>query len=264
MITAAPGDRRISLSALEFDVLTEHLGIDEVPLVLKVPSPGRTRTERAELVDSSWRALSRRGLVGGGVDAELERMLRVIADPGREVDGRSWLGRSVRVLAAADRDGDEAVLAIKDGDFLSFSPASAAGLPRAAISPLPELPAGPGRSVSVPSRDLDDAAAEVGDQVEALPAALRRRGVRADDAGALAEMVAGAAAQGQFGAAARDRSGRRGRAERVVGFFDTALGRYVQTRTTSPSGEAWSTIAPVDTRRLIGLVEQLLDEITDP
>ncbi|MDI2032176.1 ESX secretion-associated protein EspG [Saccharopolyspora sp. TS4A08] len=264
MNTASPTDRRISLSALEFDVLTEHLGLDELPLVLKVPSPGRTHSERAELVDSTWRALSRRGLISGGEpDPELEAVLRLVAEPGREIDGRNWLGRSVRVLAAAENDGERAVLVVKDGDHLEFSPTSAAGLPRAAVSPLPDLPAGPGRSVSVPSRALDDAAADVGDKVEELPAALRRRGVRPDDADALTEMVAGATAQGQFGAAARTRFGKRDRAERVVGFFDTALGRYVQLRTASPSGEAWSTIAPVDNRRLVGHLEELLHEIAD-
>lgn len=263
MNTSPLTDRRISLSALEFDVLTEHLQLDQVPLVLKVPSPGRTHAERAKLVASAWRALSHRGLIRGGeLDADLEWMLRLIAEPGHEVDGRSWLQRSVRVLAAAENDGERAALVVKDGEHLTFSPASAAGLPRAAVSPLPELPPGPGRSVSVPSDALDAAAADVGDEVEQLPGALRRRGVRPDDAEALAEMVAGAVAQGQFGAAARDRYGKRERAGRVVGFFDTALGRYTQSRTTSASGEEWSTIAPVDDRRLVGHLEELLTEVT--
>jgi hypothetical protein len=263
MNTTARAERSIGLSALEFDVLTEHLELDGVPLVLKVPSPGRTHAERAKLVASAWRAMSNRGLISGGeLDADLEWMLRLVAEPGREVDGRSWLQRSVRVLAAAEKDGERAVLVVKDGDHLSFSAVSAAGLPRAAISPLPELPAGPGRSVSVPSDVLDAAAHEVGDKTEQLASALQRRGVRPDDAEVLGEMVAGAVAQGQFGAAARVRYGRRERAERVVGFFDSALGRYAQLRTTSPSGEAWSTIAPADNRRLAGHVEELLDEVT--
>ncbi|GAB3684388.1 ESX secretion-associated protein EspG [Saccharopolyspora tripterygii] len=263
MNTARRAEELINLSALEFDVLTEHLEIDSVPLVLKVPSPGRTHADRAKLVASAWRALTKRGLISGGaIDAELERMLRLVAEPGREVDGRSWLQRSVRVLAAAESIGERAVLAVKDGEHLSFSPTSASGLPRAAVSRLPELAPGPGRSVSVPSAALDEAAAEVGDKAEQLLPALQRRGVRPDDAEALAGMVAGVVAQGQFGAAARLPHGRRERAERVVGFFDTALGRYAQLRTTSPSGEAWSTIAPADNRRLVGLVDELLAEVT--
>ncbi|MER7078755.1 ESX secretion-associated protein EspG, partial [Saccharopolyspora kobensis] len=60
----------------------------------------------------------------------------------------------------------------------------------------------------------------------------------------------------------RDRFGRRVRADRVVGFFDTAHGRYAQLRRESPSGDVWSTIAPADARRLNGHLEELLTEIS--
>ncbi|MFC7341436.1 ESX secretion-associated protein EspG [Saccharopolyspora griseoalba] len=252
---------RVSLSPLEFDVLTEYLRLPRVPLVLKVPSPGRTYPERARLVESAWRSLGQRGLRDvGGLDPDLERMLHLLAAPEREVDGRLWLDRSVRVLAATD--AERAVLVTKEAESLALRPASPTGLPREAVSVLPPLPAGPGRSVSVRSTDLDAAAREAGESPERLPAELRRRGVRADDAEGLAEMVAGATSRGQFGAAARQRD-RRERAERVIGFFDTAHGRYAQLRRRSPSGEDWSTIAPADDPRLIGHLAELLDEVTD-
>ena len=38
----------VIISTLEFDVLWEHLGLETMPLVLKVPSPGKTREERIE------------------------------------------------------------------------------------------------------------------------------------------------------------------------------------------------------------------------
>ncbi|GAA0526512.1 ESX secretion-associated protein EspG [Saccharopolyspora subtropica] len=256
--------RLVTLSALEFDVLIEHLRLETTPLVLKVPSPGRTHTERAELVERAWRSLASRDLGRPtGLDPELEAMLRLLARPTREVDGRMWLGRSVRVLAAADDDAGSAVLVIKDGDALTMRSAAITGLPREALSALPPQPPGPGRSVSVRSSDLDAAAAEAGDNVEQLSGVLQRRGVRPDDAETLTGMVAGAAARGQFGAAARSRSGRRVRAGRVVGFFDTPHGRYAQLRRESPSGELWSTVAPVDARRLTAHVEELLAEVTD-
>ena len=251
---------RVNLSALEFDVLIEDLQLARVPLVLKVASPGRTYSERTRLVESAWRSLSQRGLRDAtGIDPGLERMLRLLAAPEREVDGRLWLGRSVRLLAAADAEC--AVLATKEAESLVLHPASPNGLPREAVSVLPPRPAGPGRSVSMRSTDLDAAAEEAGEGPERLPAELRRRGVRADDAEGLAEMVAGATSRGQFGAAAR-RNDRRKRAERVVGFFDTAHGRYVQMRRRSASGEDWSTIAPADGNRLIGQLAELLDELT--
>jgi hypothetical protein len=255
--------RPVTLTAVEFDVLAEHLGIDTVPLVLKVPSPGRTHTERAEIVSAAWESLSARELgAPTGLEPELEWMLRLLARPGREIDGRMWFHRSVRVLAAAqDVDSGRAVLVIKDGDTLTLRPAAATGLPREAASVLPPLAAGPGRSVTLRSADLDAAAAEAGEDLDVLQAALRRRGIRSDDADTLARMVGEASTRGQFGVAARDRSGRRIRASRVIGFFDSPHGRYVQLRRESPSGDPWSTIAPADARRLVGHIEELHDEV---
>ncbi|GAB2733495.1 hypothetical protein GCM10027174_02740 [Salinifilum aidingensis] len=257
--------RPVALSAVELDVLVEHLDLHPVPLVLTVPSPGRTHTERARIAADAWQALIGRGLAGPTEpDPELAAHLEVLTSPAREVDARLWLGRSVRALAAGT-GGQRAVLAVKDGDAITLHPVAAGGLPRQALSVLPEAPAGPGRSVSVPSADLDAAAAEAGDDVHGLTAALQSRGVRRDDAAAVTDMVRGARFQGQFGAAARDHRGNRVRAGHVVGFFDTERGRYLQLRRSTPSGQEWSTLAPVDARRLLAQVEELLTECgSDP
>lgn len=256
--------RPVQLSTLEFDVLVEHLDL-RPPLVLKVPSPGRTYTERAELVDRAWQGLRSRGLgEPSALFAELADLLRLIARPHVEVDGRLWLGHSVRALAAADAEGQRAALAGKDGDTITLGPATPSGLPRAALSVLPETPPGPGRSVSLRSADLDAAASRAGDDVHKLTAELESNGVRRDDAANVTDMVRGLRNQGQFGAAARDRLGHRTRLDRVVGFFDTDRGRYVQLRRDTPSGEAWSTVAPADRRRLIGHLEELLAEAQEP
>ncbi|MFR9731078.1 ESX secretion-associated protein EspG [Saccharopolyspora sp. MS10] len=262
---ALPGAGPVRLSALEFDVLAEHLGLETLPLVLRVPSPGRTWSERAELADSAWAALDRRRLGDRhDLDPALERMLLLLARPLSEVDGRTWFERSVRVLAASgvpDGSGADAVLVVKDEDQLTLRPVSAAGLVREATSVLPPLSAGPGRSVTVPSADLDAAADATGGDPEALEGELVRRGVRGDDAEVLTSMVREAGARGQFGAAVRDRLGRRVRAPRVVGFFDTPRGRYAQVRRNSPSGDSWSTISPADSRRLVAHVEELLGDV---
>ncbi|MBE9375184.1 ESX secretion-associated protein EspG [Saccharopolyspora sp. HNM0983] len=258
-MTAPHDTRGVQLSALEFDVLNEHLALDTVPLVLKVDSPGRTRQERAELVGTAWDALTARGLVGSREpDPEIERALRLLARPDREVDARIWSGGSVRVLAAAQDSAAEGVLVIKRDDALTLRPAAPGGLAREALSVLTGAPAGPGRSVSIPSTALDEAASAAGDDVSRLPQELQRRDVRGDDAQELARMVAAPTATGQFGAAVRNRSARRVRAGHVVGFFDTAQGRYLQLRRSSPSGQPWSTVAPVDERTLLGHVSELL------
>jgi len=122
---------------------------------------------------------------------------------------------------------------------------------------LPPQPTGPGGSVTVRSADLDAAAEEAADDLQEFRAALRYRGVRTDDVQTLMRMISEAGPRGQFGAATRDRRNRRVRATHVVGFFDSPHGRYVQLRRASDSGEAWSTIAPADTRRLIRHIEEL-------
>jgi hypothetical protein len=250
----------ITVSALEFDVLWEHLGFEDMPLAVKVPSPGATHTERNQLVRQAWEEIERRGL-GRPVDLHpgVEHALGLLARPDREVDGRTWLGRSVRFLAAAR--GMDAVLAIQADDYLTFHGVSATALPSAAIGVLASVPAGPGHSVTLPSADFETAANSAGGTKDGFERALRSRGVREDDVTTLATMIKDVVATGNFGAAARDKWGKRHRAERVVSFFDTEEGRYVQVRKASPDGSVWTTISPTDNRRLIHQVEQLLNEV---
>jgi hypothetical protein len=249
-----------TISALEFDVLWEHLRLKSLPLVLKVPSPGRTHSERAKLVQDAWAGLADRGL-GEGVspDPALAAQLAVLDRPDRELDARLWLGRSVRVLVA--QKGGAAVLAVLDNGSLTLREASPDGLPRDVLTPLPTAPAGPGGSVTMPSAVIEDAARDARNLRE-FETALRNHGVR--EAAAVAAMISSPVRQGQFGAAVRDNYGRRHRADRVVGFFDTPAGRYLQLRRAEPGAESWSTISPCDHRRLLHHVTELLDEVSGP
>ncbi len=244
----------VAVSALEFDVLAEHLGIEALPLVLKVDSPGRTDVERARLVATAWAGLAARGLgTPDDLDDRLHRWLRLLDRPDREVDGRLWVGEPVRVLAAAS--GDDAVLAVLAGDRLTLAAADSTGLPRCALTALPPAPAGPGASVTLRTVDFEAAATAPGP----FTAALRARGVRDGDAVALGEMIGEVRGHGRFGAARRDRWGRRERVDRIVSHFDTADGRYLQVRRTNPDGDAWTTISPATPRRLLQHVTELLD-----
>lgn len=248
----------VIISTLEFDVLWEHLSLETMPLVLKVPSPGKTREERRVLEDQVWRTLGARGLGGPrALDPTLEDLLHVLNRPQQEIDGRLWLDRSVRVLAAGK--GQAGVLAVLDGTQLTLRPAAADGLPREALTALPAAPAGEGHSITLPSADLDAAANSAGTPEE-LEAGLRSRGLRADDAHTLGEMVRDATNRGQFGAAARDKWGKRVRPERVVAFYDTPKGRYLQMRRATPGQPPWSTVSPVDYRRLHHHLVELLEE----
>jgi hypothetical protein len=261
--TFSIGDREappITLSALEFDVLWEHLRLGAMPLVVKVPSPGKTHEERAQLEARVWADLEARGLGRPvEVDPDIEEMLGVLARPEREVDVRAYVGRNVRVLAAAA--GSSAAVAELSDDVVTLRRASESGLPSAALAVLPSAAAGTGRSVTLRTSEFEQAAAGAGPNRDAFGDALLAAGLRADDASALVEMIKDVVHTGNFGAAARDRLGRRRRAERVVSFFDTEDGRYVQIRRPSDDGTLWTTISPADMRKLAHHVGELLDEV---
>ncbi len=250
----------ILLSALEFDVLWEHLRLGSMPLVVKVPSPGQTYEERAALEQQAWSDLEGRGL-GRPVDVhpEIEHILTILARPDREVDARAYIDGSVRLLAAAT--GVNAAVAVLSNDQLTLRRTSVSGLASAAVGVLPAKPAGPGQSVSLRSDDFEAAANGAGGTQQGFHSALLSRGVRSDDAEALTKMINDVEGTGNFGAAARDRLGRRHRADRVVSFFDTEAGRYVQIRRSSGDGNLWTTISPADNRKLIQHVEQMLGEV---
>jgi hypothetical protein len=250
----------ITLTALEFDVLWEHLRLGAMPLVVKVPSPGKTHEERARLEERVWADLEARGLGRPvEVDPYIEELLTVLARPEREVDVRAYVGRNVRVLAAAA--GDAAALAELTDDVVTLRRTSASGLPSAALSVLPSAAAGIGRSVTLPTTLFEQAARDAGRSRDGFGPALLAVGLRGDDAEALAEMIKDVVHTGNFGAAARDRLGRRRRASRVVSFFDTEDGRYVQIRRPADDGSLWTTISPTDLRKLTHHVAELLDEV---
>jgi hypothetical protein len=251
----------ISISALEFDVLWEHLQLGTMPLVVKVPSPGKTYEERAALEEKAWSDLEGRGLGRPvAVHPEIDYVLRVLARPEREVDARAYVDGNVRLIVAAA--GDDAAYAVLTDDQLTLRRTSAANLASTAVGLLAARPAGPGQSVSLRSEDFEAAANGAGGTQTGFHSALIERGVRSDDADALTRMISDVTGTGNFGAAVRDRLGRRQRADRVVSFFDTEDGRYVQIRRESGDGSLWTTISPADSRKLVQHVEQLLAEIT--
>jgi EspG family len=250
----------ITLSALEFDVLWEHLRLGQLPLVVKVPSPGKTFEERARLEEQAWADLEERGL-GRPVELhpELADLLPVVATAEREVDARAYAGRNLRVLAAAAGEV-AAVVELCDGE-VTVRRASPTGLVAAALSALPPSTPGPGRSVALRTEDFEAAAHGAAGTREGFLKALLERDIRPDDAEALAEMIKDVSGMGNFGAAARDKFGRRRRAERVVSFFDTEDGRYVQIRRPAQDATLWTTISPANPRNLTHHVEELLEEI---
>ena len=161
---------RFGLTAVEFDVVWEALGLGPPPVVLRLASPGRTHVERRALCAASWRALRERGLAGpSGPDDGLARLLLLLGRPGRRLELRGWWGRTVRAVAA---DGPyAAVLAVRHADVVTVAPCDS--VPSGLLGVAPRSGAGPGRCATVPTAVL--AAALAAPPTE-LRAELRRQG----------------------------------------------------------------------------------------
>lgn len=243
------------LSTLEFDVAWEAQRLPTRNVALDVPSPGTTHTERAQFVASAWESLEGRGLASRGrVVPELADGFALLANPQVSVDVWIWADRQITGLAAAI--GDEAILAVIDGNEVWLIEARGSALAEAAVSVAGDMPSGHGRSISLPHDTLRDASAEAGKDAEKFLLALERRGIPLSDAQELARMCDGMSTRGQFGVErGRDRAGR------VVAFHDTPDGRFLHQLRPSTDGRNWSTVTPASNQRLASCIWELLQEV---
>jgi hypothetical protein len=246
----------IVLSALEFDMLWETERLAPRHAALDVPTPGLTRTARAELVEQAWKSLARRGLARGNrASGELVDMLNLFAHPRTAVDVWVWTDREIKGLAVSV--GGESMLGVVDHGEVWLIPVGRDRLAEAAVSVTGELPAGVGQSVSLPHSVLVEADAGARGDAKALVTALEDRNIPLWQAQELAGMLLGQQSRGQFGAQRRGRDGVTKRAERVVAFFDTDAGRYL----FQVSRTGWATLAPADNALLVERVRELLEEV---
>jgi hypothetical protein len=251
----------VVLSTLEFDVAWEGERLTRRNVALDVPSPGITHTERAVLVDQAWQSLAARGLADKRrLTPELADAFALLANPQVSIDLWIWVDRrKIKGLAAAA--GDEGILAVVDGEEVWLIESRASALAEAAVSVAGEMPAGYGRSISLPNDVLRTASDEAGQDAEKLVLALERQGLPLHEAQELAGMCDGMGTRGQFGAERAQRGGPPVRAGRVVAWHDTPSGRYLHQVRPSSDGRSWSTITPIDNARLAGCVWELLQEI---
>jgi hypothetical protein len=267
MTTASPTDRargrhpgRRVLTAVEFDVLWEWLGLGATPVVLRLSSPGRTHEERRRIVAGGWDGLRQRGLTDvDGADPEIVRMMHLLAAPTEQVEIRMRLGRELRVLAAG-RPG-AAALAVRQDETVSLDPAT--DPVAAALGSLPPEPAGPGGSVTLPSADLESATGRSRPDQRVITEVLLARGVPECDATLLDHVLRAGTRRGQLSVLAADRCGVLHRHRKVLGLVDTPRGRYLMHREPAHDGVEWTTLAPIDLARLRHRVRLLLDESRD-
>ncbi len=262
MTTASPVDRaqgrpgRRVLTAVEFDVLWEWLGLGATPVVLRLDSPGRTHDERRRIVASGWQGLRDRGLADlGGPDPELVRLMHLLAGPTRQLELRMRMGRELRVLAAGRSTAT--ALALRQDETVALS--GVADPVTAILGVLPAEPAGPGGTVTVPSVELEAATGRSG-RPRPVTDALTRAGVPEADALLLDGVLRAETRRGQLSVLAADRWGVLHRHRKVLGLLDTPMGRYVMHRDTAGDDSDWTTLAPADLPRLTQRARRLLAE----
>lgn len=243
---------RLVFTEAEFDVLWDELRLGPTPVVLRLPSPGRTRDERARITAAGRAGLRSRGLADlAGPAPEPARLLGLLAAPSRQLELRAWFGRPVRALAA-ERDGDGALAVRRDGTV----ELRATGTPAHAVcATLPDRPAGRRPAVSLPTGELTAALADRPDGAGLI----HPDATSTEDTTAVAGLLRAPGGRAQVAAAVHDRWGSPHRPSSHVTVLDAPDGRYRLTRSVAADGTDWSTLAPVDGRGLHALLLDLLD-----
>jgi hypothetical protein len=254
-IVTLAAEQRV-LSAVEFDVVWDGLGLGPTPVALALASPGRTHTERRRIEADGWAALRERGLAEpGGPEPGLTRLLRLLATSPVRLELRAWWPTMTRAVAACNEE--TVVLARRAGDAVVLEPCMSLA---AVVGVLPPGTAGPGRAANVPTVEL--VAALRRPSGAGLRADLLQRGVTPAEAGLASRMLDGVERRAQIDAVVANRWAAPQRRGGGLGVLEGPRGRYLTTRSHGDDGTDWTTVAPTDDRRLRQRVTELVDDAT--
>ncbi|HCT81740.1 MAG TPA: ESX secretion-associated protein EspG [Micromonosporaceae bacterium] len=252
----------ITLSALEYDVLWEHLQLGPFPPILEINSHGATLDERAQLTANVWESLAERELGWpNALDTRLQYRLRLLARPEWELDARLQLsatGPRTSALIAANHI--TATVAVLDAGRLTLRTVPADTITQQAVALLPPHPPGTGNSITLPADTLDAAAARAGSDPHAFAQALRQKGLGKSEAHKIADVAGNVIRFGHFGAARTPRFEKRRRANHIVSVYDTNQARYLFTRKPS-SGRHWVTLVPGTEAAITRQLDELLGQL---
>jgi len=245
--------RVFRLAAQEFFTLWRAVHGDRHPVPVGVKHYGRTEADRAELVATSSRTLSARGL--GTVarpDGELHALVRGLAefDTGLEVVF-SRRGETLRGLATSGWHGAFIARVGEQVQLAAFHPTALAST---TVSTLPAAQPGAGRSVNLRWTDYV-AAGQAGerDGVGGFLEVLRYAGVHEPEANTLLRAVTTRTGGGQVGLIARNRAGYLHQTGLALSWLDSREGRYLVRR-----HDGWFVLAPTDPARLTSALEDLV------
>lgn len=233
----------IRVSASAFDVLWDDLGFDRPPEPLTVRSVGGTERERAEIREAVYENLAGRGLYDGAdLDPALADRLALLAraDVLVACEALPDMTADLPFRAVAAVAGRGGVLATQPEQTIGLDTIRESELCTSIVDILPELSPGPGYGVSLATSTLDDVFTAPGARSAASAAQLRE---------VLAIQARPVYAAGQFSVRVR---GRDGRVHRTGGltWFDTDIGAYCATTTSTRDGGTWINVTPTDGPRL--------------
>ncbi|HWD07302.1 MAG TPA: ESX secretion-associated protein EspG [Amycolatopsis sp.] len=248
-------------SPMAFDFLWESADLGELPYPLRIQSHGATEDERVSLRHRVDVELKARGVRDsrGRLEPPVEEWLDLLARAPLTVDALhipEFQAHPIALLAAADeRSG---VVAIQDGDGIWLREIPADGLVSAIVELLPAGRRGSEASVTLP---LDEAlhtrpvrVPVAAGGLGGAPEEKRRRAKRQSlsdranvDPRETYALISGQPRLrgGQLAANSRTQLGARQRS-RVLGWFDTATGRYLSLSRAGSDGREWVTVAPAD------------------
>lgn len=252
-----PSSGWIQLSAVEFFLIWSAMNLGEPPPVLDIVHVGRTPRRRAELADEASQSLHNRELGTVAAPAsDLAAMMGSLADADVSLDMRVF-GDGVPMFAYAGVGDRGAAIAARVGDEVRMGAVRSNALAESLLGSITPLAAANGRPANVSVVDYTAACVEGdADGISGFVRVLRDAGVRAPEAGTLAQALTSRKGGGQLGATGRGRAGRALRTASVVNWLDTPDGRYALRR----NGD-WITITPADVARLTSMAEEMMADV---
>ncbi|NIH78143.1 ESX secretion-associated protein EspG [Amycolatopsis viridis] len=257
-----------SFTPLTFDFLWEAAGIGELPYPLQVRSHGATMDERARLRRQALDELKVRGLCDhhGRLDPRGADWFRVLSQATISIDAvhiPDFQAPPVSILAATD--GVLGVVAIQDASGIRVRPAFPEGLASTVVDLLPPGTRGTEASITLPV----DEALRIPPSRPAVPVGgdpkPRRRSLSerpADPREAYARLAGQPRLRGGQ-LAANSRSGVHGRRRSpVLGWFDTATGRYLSLSRPGADGREWVTVSAADAKTLRTRLSEMVAAVT--
>lgn len=253
MIEGIPPWTVTELSPTEFDVCHELLALPPVPLVLAVPSPGRTSEERSSVIADALDSLTRRGLADGdGPHPDLADALGLTHRFDWAADLRFWTGTH-QLRARIAIAGDHAVIVgIDRGRVVLYPlPAHAALEELLSTTGDPRIRGPRHRTINIRTTALTAATTRAGSRGVRLSDELIAEGEPRAAASAVGHLTSAVISWGQIAVA----TGAQGRSSRVVAFHDTPTCRVMHLRRPEHT-----TFAPVTNTQLAAAVHELLEE----